>query len=86
MKVLLVYELIPEETFFYVFENVNPDSELYVNLLGANGHYANFEGPFGDNASTEFLVGYLEHQAKLLVENLPHAGPFDTVFHSGFGL
>ena len=67
MKVLLIYELIPEETHFYVLDNVNPNSELYSNLLIANGHYTNFVGEVGDNEGTEFLNLYLENQAKTLV-------------------
>lgn len=86
MKVLLIYELIPEETHFYVLDNVNPNSELYSNLLIANGHYTNFVGEVGDNEGTEFLNLYLENQAKTLVSDLPTAGPFDVVIHSGFGI
>lgn len=86
MKILLVYELIPEQTKFYVFENVNANSELYANLIDANGHYANFVGEAGDNDGTEFLDTYIEGVESLDVKGLPEAGPFDAVFHSGFGL
>ena len=86
MKVLLVYELIPEDTKFYVFENVNPNSELLANLKLANGHYSNYNGETGDNDGTEFLNAYLEDQPLTPVADVPNAGPFDAVFHSGFGL
>lgn len=86
MKVLLVYELIPEETKLYVFENVNPESALYKNLALANGHYANYSGDEGDNEGTEFLNEYLANEKAIDVKTLPTAGPFDAVFHSGFGL
>ena len=86
MKVLLVYELIPEETRFFIFDNVNPSSELYKNLLDAHGHYSNYEGESGDNAGTEFLNEYLAGNKGIGVKELLNAGPFDAVFHSGFGL
>jgi len=86
MKILLIYELIPEDTNFYVFDNVNPDSELFAQLTLANGHYANYEGEHGDNEGTEFLNTYLENLPTLPVEDLPKSGPFDAVFHSGFGM
>jgi hypothetical protein len=86
MKILLVYELIPEDTKFYVFENVHPGSELHKHLLGAHGHYANFDGPIGDNESTDFLCGYLVTETKANLADIPYAGPFDVVVHSGFGM
>jgi len=86
MKILLVYELIPEDTKLYVLENVNSNSELYANLLDANGHYTNFDGNNGDNEGTEFVNLYLENLKSLPIADLPKAGPFDVVIHSGFGL
>lgn len=85
MKILLVYEIIPENTNFYVFDNINPSSELYMNLVDANGHYGNYEGEHGENEGTEFLNTYLEGLDKLDVKDLPAKGSFDVVFHSGFG-
>jgi hypothetical protein len=67
-------------------EDVNPRSTLYANLVLANGHYANYEGDDGDNDGTEFLGAFLEKHPTLPVDDLPIAGPFDAVFHSGFGL
>lgn len=86
MKILLVYELIPEDTKLYVFDNVNPEGELFKHLVGANGHYVNYDGSNGDNSSTEFLTEYLTDREELKIEDLPQAGPFNVVVHSGFGL
>jgi len=86
MKVLLVYELIPESTKFYVFEDIDASSELYANLVDANGHYSNYVGDAGDNEGTEFLDTYLDGVKGIDVADLPETGPFDIVIHSGFGL
>lgn len=82
MRVLLVYDLIPEETKLFVFDNVNPNSELYKNLILANGHYSNLGGKAGDNEGTEFLNNYLVDLVAIPID-LPTSGPFDMVFHSG---
>lgn len=86
MRVLLIYELIPEETKLFVFDNVNPDDELYKKLILANGHYENYVGDAGGNDGTEFLSNYVVNCVSLSVADLPSSGPFDAVFHSGFGL
>ena len=86
MKILLIYELIPESTKFYLFDNVNPNSELYEHLLGANGHYTNYEGPAGDNEHTDFLNEYLTGEQQTEVGDVPFLRNIDVVVHSGFGL
>lgn len=83
MRVLLVWELIPEETQFYVFDNVNPAGELARHLMGANGCYGNYDS---ENESTNFLNEFLVKQPKTKIEDLPKIGAVDMVVHSGFGL
>lgn len=86
MKVLLVYELVPEETKLYVFDNVSPDSGLYAHLQACNGHFTNTVDDDAPEDSLEFLGNYLVGEKDIPMENLPASGPFDVVFISGFVL
>ena len=86
MKILLIYEVVPEETKLYVFENVNPGSELYTHLQACNGHFQNLVDDEAPEEALDFLNNYLEETEKLPMEKLPTAGPFDAVFISGFVL
>ena len=86
MRILLIYEMIPEETKFFVFETIVAGSELYNTLLSANGHYTNLSGEEGDNDATDFLNQNLCGLRGYSVKELPTLGAFDLVVHSGFAM
>lgn len=99
MKVLVIYELVPEDTLCYVVEN--PCDKLLKILHTANGNYINIDDGEGVEASDvinmeaclkdEHLPEDYERQfpgkfQQVDIEDLPKAGPFDMVFHTGFYL
>jgi hypothetical protein len=96
MKVLLVYENIPECTDFFVI--TDPTEDDLVMLTDAHGKVLNVDDEndglaFVNNATCD--PKYAEpgkpeaakwHDSKITVEQLLSAGPFDQVFWSGFSL
>lgn len=99
MRVLVIWEEIPEDTKFYVIEN--PTQEQLVMLKKANGQIINYEGP--DDGALYLQRSFLlpEHlpeeeqrldevsqwiSNQIAKEKLPESGPFDLVIWSGFGL
>lgn len=86
MKILIVYEVVPEETKLFVFENVNPDGQMYQNFLLANGAYGNTIVEEEIETALDQISSYLETHQELEVADLPTAGPFDAVILTGFVL
>lgn len=95
MRVLIIYEMIPEETRFYVLESVsNAEEDL---LRNAHGKYVNFNdeedyalrleemlhGTYDENR-THIPGKWVDRRVSLT--DTPFEGPFDLVIHSGFGL
>lgn len=94
MKVLLVWDLLPEEIKFFMIENPTSEQLLYLNE--ADGNFANGEG---ENNGTEYLnfavidPSYADGDEPDFCDvgvwydkevKSPVNGPIDKVFHSGF--
>jgi len=99
MKVLIIYEIIPDETLVYVVDN--PCEALLTLLHAANDSYINAGEGEGVDASNvinmeacledKYLPNGYERQfpgkfQQIKISELPNAGPFDKVFHTGFYL
>lgn len=81
MKVLVIYELIPEETKFYLVDAEGDDLER---MKAAHGVYANYDE---DDDAAVWLNDWLEgKEALTLAQGEPLRADFDLVVYSGFGL
>jgi hypothetical protein len=81
MKVLVIYELIPEETLFYLVDAEGNDLER---LKEAHGVYVNHSE---SDVAAAWLNEWLVDKPKLdLRRGQPIPADFDLVVHSGFGL
>ena len=94
MRVLLIWEEIPENTKFFVLDN--PTSSDLDHLSGANETIINYSenddtlwlnSAIGDPRYTESIEGASKWFGRdIPVADLPKAGAFDQVFWSGFAL
>lgn len=79
MKILLVWESIPERTDFYQFEGTDEGltyvTDAHGQIIGADKNSKAAERLF------EFLEGKRPMDASSILD-----GPFDRVVHSGFYL
>lgn len=89
MKVLLVYELVPERTDFYVF--TDPTDEQTSALRGSHGTFINSEMTTDEQADAADFLSELLAELPTNVTKIddtksfkPIEGPFDRVFHAGF--
>lgn len=81
MKVLVIYELIPEDTKMYLVEANGADLER---LKAAHGVYVNYSD---DDDDAVWLNDWLGGWQVLEIERgQPIAAEFDLVVYSGFGL
>jgi hypothetical protein len=95
MKILLVYEEIPENTWFYEFE-IDQHNPLLVLLESVNGHTVNYDEPIPtaiqmcDALSTKMeYCSDVEHPFKCVITDIaqkndvPSNSAFDRVFSFG---
>lgn len=87
MKILMLYENIPDSTYIYILDNVSPDDWKWLQL--AHGKYINEPGMEANTqAACDKLSIYLENKEKLAPSQispllLRDAG-FDYFIHTGF--
>jgi hypothetical protein len=83
MHVLLVYELVPEETKIFVIPA--PTEEELAVLVRAAGQYGNTEdeGPEVNTVGEWIVDRWKDHEVD---HNVPLTGPFDMVILCGFYL
>jgi hypothetical protein len=97
MRVLIIWEEIPENTKFFVIEDA---TEAQVAMLKrANGQIINYEGPtdgaewvgraiskpgeWGVDSQPQDAIW---HDKLVESAKLPESGPFDVVIWTGFGM
>ena len=83
MAILLIWELVPEETKFFKFEDC-PD-DIYAAFKKANGGMLGAVGDEDVETSINLIGDYLEAHKELEIDvnNLPTSGPYGEVFHTG---
>jgi hypothetical protein len=82
MKVLIVWEEIPENTIFYVIED--PNKEVLKTIKEAAGKFINTTD---ENEEVNTLSSWLEDSVSMFTKHeveTPLEGPFDLVVLCGF--
>lgn len=90
MKILIVYENIPESTDIYSIDNLSDEDWQWMKLT--HGYYINFDMPDENQAACEKLSEFLEGRGKLFsTEDNKAPQPinalgYDYIIHTGFGM
>lgn len=82
MRVLIVWEEVPENTTFYVVEN--PSEDVLETIKGAAGKFINTTD---ENEEVNTLSDWLEDSVSMFTKHeveAPLEGPFDLVVLCGF--